>query len=108
MQVRLHRGGMYEGPTSGVPDPALAAAVRVFQRRHGLVPDGVVGAATLDALGARRLGSRALFLGDRGWDVTELEFELAWHGFPSGDFDRVVGPRVVRAIRRFQRFAGDG
>jgi peptidoglycan hydrolase-like protein with peptidoglycan-binding domain len=70
------------------------------------VPDGLVGAVTGKALGVRTLGSRGLVRGDRGWDVTELEFELAWHGFPSGDFDRVIGPRVVRAIRRFQRFAG--
>ena len=31
-------------------DPALVAAVKHFQRRHGLEPDGVIGAGTLQAL----------------------------------------------------------
>jgi murein DD-endopeptidase MepM/ murein hydrolase activator NlpD len=106
LQVRLERAGLYEGPISGVSDSTLVAAVRAFQRRRGLVPDGAAGPVTSKALGARPLGSRGLVRGDRGWDVTELEFELAWHGFPSGDFDRLIGPRAVRAIRRFQRFAG--
>ena len=37
-------------PTPSAYDAALAAAVRSFQRRHGLVEDGIVGRATLAAL----------------------------------------------------------
>lgn len=105
LQVRLEQAGLYAGPITGVPDSTLTYAVRGFQRRHALPADGVAGAVTARALGARALGSRGLGRGDRGWDVTELEFELARHGFPSGTFDRIVGPHVVRAIRRFQRFS---
>ena len=36
--------------SSHVYDSTLVAAVRGFQRRHGLSPDGVVGRSTLDAL----------------------------------------------------------
>jgi murein DD-endopeptidase MepM/ murein hydrolase activator NlpD len=43
-----------------------------------------------------------------GWDVAALEFDLAWHGFPSGNFDGVFGPQVQWAVERFQRFAGIG
>ena len=37
------------GPES---DPALTAAIRAFQERHGLIPDGVVGQRTLATLNA--------------------------------------------------------
>ncbi len=37
-------------PAAPVYDDALVAAVQAFQRRHGLNPDGVVGAATLAQL----------------------------------------------------------
>jgi murein DD-endopeptidase MepM/ murein hydrolase activator NlpD len=83
--------------------------VIAFQKRAGLVPDGVVGPATRAALGRHarhELGQRRLVLGSVGWDVAELEFVLAWHGFPSGTFDGVFGPHVQRALMRFQRFAG--
>jgi murein L,D-transpeptidase YcbB/YkuD len=45
-------GDLDEGPAQGGPvyGPADAAAVRRFQLRHGLPPDGVLGAATLSAL----------------------------------------------------------
>jgi murein L,D-transpeptidase YcbB/YkuD len=39
------------GPVEGIDyDEALAAAVKSFQRHHGLDPDGVVGPATLEAM----------------------------------------------------------
>jgi murein DD-endopeptidase MepM/ murein hydrolase activator NlpD len=47
-----------------------------------------------------------LVLGRRGWDVSGLQFLLAWHGFPSGNFDGHFGPRTNAALRRFQRWAG--
>jgi murein DD-endopeptidase MepM/ murein hydrolase activator NlpD len=40
-----------------------------------------------------------------GWDVSELQFLLAWHGFPSGRFDGRLGKRTAAALRRFQRWA---
>ncbi|MBA2475710.1 MAG: peptidoglycan DD-metalloendopeptidase family protein, partial [Actinobacteria bacterium] len=35
----------------------------------------------------------------------ELQFRLAWHGFPSGRLDGAFGPRTRAALRRFQRWA---
>ena len=37
--------------------------------------------------------------------MTELQFLLAWHGFPSGPFGTTLSERVQAALRRFQRFA---
>jgi murein DD-endopeptidase MepM/ murein hydrolase activator NlpD len=54
----------------------------------------------------RKLGSRALTIGETGWDVAELQFTLAWHGFPSGTLDGRFGAHLDGALRRFQAFAG--
>lgn len=109
LQVALHTRGLYAGTIDGVPGETTTRALIAFQRRRRLVPDGVVGPATRRALGrrwSRNLGSRPLGFGAAGWDVAELQFALAWHGFPSGTFDGVFGFHVQGAVRRFQRYAG--
>lgn len=109
LQVGLRAHGAYEGAVDGVAGPATEAGVRAFQRRAGLAVDGVVGPATLAALGELgrpALGARALRRGAVGWDVAQLQFELAWRGFPSGRFDGHFGPSVERAVRAFQAWAG--
>jgi murein DD-endopeptidase MepM/ murein hydrolase activator NlpD len=110
LQVALHGRRLYGGTVDGVLGPGTKAAVRRFQRRAGLVPDGVAGPRTRAALGryGRRapLGRRPLSRGARGWDVAALQFSLAWHGFPSGPMDGVLGARTDAALRRFQAWAG--
>jgi murein DD-endopeptidase MepM/ murein hydrolase activator NlpD len=44
--------------------------------------------------------------GRTGWDVAALQFALAWHGFASGDFDGVFGPRTTGAVRGLQHAEG--
>jgi murein DD-endopeptidase MepM/ murein hydrolase activator NlpD len=109
LQVALHAHGTYGGTVDGIRGPQTTRAIRRFQRRAGLVVDGVVGRQTrraLGRLGRPRLGSRVLVRGRRGWDVSALQFLLAWHGFPSGNFDGDLGARTDAALRRFQRWAG--
>ena len=108
LQVALRAAGAYLGTIDGLRGPDTDEALVSFQERVGLVPDGIAGPRTrraLGELGAPDLGSRPLTIGARGWDVAELQFKLAWHGFPSGPFDGAFGPRLEAAVQRFQRFA---
>jgi murein DD-endopeptidase MepM/ murein hydrolase activator NlpD len=114
LQVALRAKGIYAGVVDGVRGPETERAVRAFQRRAKIAADGVPGPQTRAALGRfarHHLGSRLLRSGFAGWDVAELQFQLAWHGFPSGVFDGRFGPRLEAAVRRFQlwaRLAADG
>jgi peptidoglycan hydrolase-like protein with peptidoglycan-binding domain len=109
LQVALYGRSLYPGPIDGVAGPGTTAAVRRLQRRVGLPVDGIAGSRTRAALGRygrHVLGDRVLERGLAGWDVAQLQFDLAWHGFPSGPFDGRLGARTERALRRFQRWAG--
>jgi len=108
VQVALRARGLYDGTVDGVAGPATNAAVRSLQRRHGLATDGIAGPQTMHALGRLgrpRLGHRAIGTGKAGFDVAELQFLLAWHGFPSGAIDGGFGSHTDAALRRFQRWA---
>ena len=108
LQVTLRHHHVYRGPVDGVLGPLTTTAVMRFQRRHGLTPDGVAGPKTRHAFGrfaAHVLGSRTLARGNSGWDVAELQFALAWHGFPNATIDGGFGVHVERALRKFQRWA---
>jgi hypothetical protein len=107
LQVALRARGFYWGDVDGIAGPQTRSAVRAFQRRVGLAPDGVAGPRTRRALGPRgrpQLGARVVRVGMLGWDVAELQFLLAWHGFPSGTMDGAFGARTQTAVGRFQRF----
>jgi murein DD-endopeptidase MepM/ murein hydrolase activator NlpD len=108
LQVGLRAKGLYQGPIDGITGPATQKAIRRLQARARIAVDGVVGPKTRRALGRfarHRLGSRPLLFGKTGWDVAALQFQLAEHGFPSGPFDGILGPRIDRALRRFQEWA---
>ena len=90
--------------------PGTRAAVSRFQAAHGLVADGVAGAATRAALGRRGGPSfgtpHDAAAAHAGWDVAALQFRLAWHGFPSGQHRRRLRLPPQAAVRRFQAWAG--
>jgi murein DD-endopeptidase MepM/ murein hydrolase activator NlpD len=108
LQVALHARGTYYGTIDGIRGPQTTRAIMRVQRRARLAVDGVAGPQTrraLGKLGRHDIGSRVLVLGRRGWDVSALQFRLAWHGFPSGNLDGDFGLRTDAALRRFQRWA---
>jgi murein DD-endopeptidase MepM/ murein hydrolase activator NlpD len=109
LQVGLHTRGLYNGPIDGITGPATQKAIRRLQAHARLTVDGIVGPKTRRALGhfaRHRLGQRPLHFGIAGWDVASLQFQLAEHGFPSGNFDGNFGPHIDAALRHFQEYAG--
>lgn len=109
LQVALQSRGLYTGAIDGVKGPGTTAAIKRFQRRAGLTPDGIPGIKTRRALGRygkHVLGSRPLTRGASGWDVAALQFLLAWHGFASSTIDGGLGEHTERALLHFQRWAG--
>ena len=79
--------------------------MRRLQRNARIGVDGVPGPRTrraLGTLGPASLRIRMLVAGMVGWDVSQTQFLLAWHGFPSGPMDGHFGARTTAALRRFQ------
>jgi peptidoglycan hydrolase-like protein with peptidoglycan-binding domain len=109
LQIGLHARRVYHGSIDGIAGPQTASAVRRLERKARVPVDGVIDKRTraaLGRLGRHRFGTRTLAFRDVGWDVSVLQFLLAWHGFPLGVFDGRLGWHTEAAIRRFQRWAG--
>ena len=51
MQTKLKNWGYYKGTVDGIYGPKTKEAVKYFQRKNGLVVDGIAGNKTLKALG---------------------------------------------------------
>ena len=51
IQTKLKNWGYYSGAVDGIYGAQTAKAVEYFQRKNGLTADGIVGPATLRALG---------------------------------------------------------
>ena len=114
LQVALRAHGYDTGAVDGIVGPRTAAAVRRFQRRHGIHADGLAGPQTrgkLGRLGRPLFGARTLSRGQIGWDVSVLQFLLAQRGFAPAHLNGNFGRGTQRAMRRFQRrfgLAADG
>ena len=51
IQTKLKRWGYYDGEVDGIFGSKTVEAVKYFQRKNGLTADGIVGRATMQALG---------------------------------------------------------
>jgi peptidoglycan hydrolase-like protein with peptidoglycan-binding domain len=114
LQVALRAHGLYLGQIDGIMGPQTRAALKTFQRKKGLTPDGIAGKRTrarLGPLGHPLFGSRMLVPGRFGWDVSVLQFLLTRRGLYGGALDGYLGPETAKALRRYQRnqrLAADG
>jgi len=99
LQVGLVKKGLYVGPVDGLDGPATQQGVAALQKGAGA-------RAALGRWGKYELGVRTLRVGDSGWDVAELQFLLAWHGFPSALFTGVFESHVRAALVKYQRRMG--
>ena len=109
LQVALRAHGYDTGAVDGIVGPRTAAAVRAFQRRHGIHADGLAGPQTrtkLGRLGRPLFGARTLTPGRIGWDVSVLQFLLTQRGFAPTHLNGNFGRGTERAVRRFQRAYG--
>lgn len=57
IQSKLKNWGYYDGSVDGVFGSQTTQAVKYFQRKNGLTPDGIAGPATLRALGMQDGGN---------------------------------------------------
>jgi LysM repeat protein len=105
LQVALRAQGLYLGPIDGIVGPHTVAAVRSFQRTHGLRTTGIADLPTrreLGPLGKPLFGSRALARGRFGWDVAVLQFLLNKHGIRV-PVNAYMDKPTVAGVRRYQR-----
>ncbi|MGD0713597.1 MAG: peptidoglycan-binding protein [Gaiellaceae bacterium] len=113
LQVALRAQGLYGGPIDAIVGPRTLAAIRSFQKSHGLQVTGLADVRTrraLGPLGTPLFGSRQLAHGMLGWDVAVLQFLLNRHGVNVPVNGYMDGP-TVRGLRRYQgqlRLAADG
>src|SRR3954470_1522902 len=87
LQVAMRALHHYDGKIDGIRGPETTHGLRVFQKAHHLPGDGIVGDATLRALGWRgraKIGERIVKRHDRGWDVSAVQFMLHGRGFLHG------------------------
>jgi nucleoid-associated protein YgaU len=105
LQVALRAQGLYLGPIDAIVGPRTLAAVRTFQRVHGLPQTGIADVSTrreLGPLGTPLFGSRPLLRGRFGWDVAVLQYLLNKHGVRV-PLNAYMDKPTVSGLRRYQR-----
>jgi LysM repeat protein len=113
LQVALRAQGLYRGAIDAIAGPKTVAAVRAFQRVHGLRVTGLADAATrkeLGPMGRPLFGARDLHRGAFGWDVAVLQFLLVRQGINVPINDYFDGPTLhgVRVMQHRLHLSRDG
>lgn len=115
LQTRLRDLGFYTKSIDGSYGTGTAAAVKAFQAKNGLDPDGVAGPLTLaklygtsaeEADPASNNDNVTLGNGARGSKVTALQTALKSLGYYNKKIDGVYGKGTISAVQAFQRAMG--
>jgi lysozyme family protein len=113
LQVALRAQGLYRGPIDAITGPHTVAAVRAFQRGHGLPATGIADARTRAAmgpLGRPLFGARTLRRGSFGWDVAVLQYLLVRSGIrvPVNAYFDLPTLKGLRTYQRRLHLTPDG
>ncbi len=81
-------------------------AVQLFQRKHGLTVDGIVGPKTLAILFTEEAKPYTVYLGAEGTDVEQIQLRLKELGYFKGSITRYFGTETEAAVKLFQKTNG--
>ncbi len=105
LQDRLHEMGYLSAVTSYFGTDT-AAAVKRFQDRNGLSPDGKIGEGTREMLYSEEARANAYSYGDEGPEIKRFQERLIKLAYYTGSADGKNGRATVNAIKRFQERNG--
>ena len=97
LQHRLQKLGFYEVTPDGTFGPITEAAVSEFQRRQGLVADGIAGPRTIALMNQAEA---------TGGGLLEIQTRLQKLGFYSGEPDGMMGISTYAALKAYQKSKG--
>lgn len=111
VQQRLRDWGYYSGPVTGYYGELTKAAVIKFQRKHGLNPQGYLGALTLEKIGIYVPSSTttSFVKGETDYDssvITKVQQRLRDWGYYSGPITGYYGEQTTAAVISFQKKHG--
>jgi peptidoglycan hydrolase-like protein with peptidoglycan-binding domain len=117
IQSALRQMAMYDGSVDGVAGPKTLAAIRAFQKRAGLEPNGKAGAPLLDAIRTASVPSPklkvvkakaetqklpAVEVKSESSDIARIQTALKLHGHDEIEADGIAGTKTRDAVRAFQ------
>ncbi len=102
----MELGYMGEDEPTDYYGPGTEYALQLFQRKHSLQVDGILGEKTLTALFSGDAKPYSVLLGDKGTDVENIQERLKELRYFSGEVTGKFGDRTETAVKSFQKRNG--
>lgn len=117
IQSALQEMAMYDGTVDGVAGPKTLAAIRAFQKRAGLEPNGKAGAPLLDAIrtasvpapnlkvvrAKKQTQEEVIAEGPDAETIKAIQAALKAHGHEEIEPDGIAGSKTAAAVKEFQK-----